>query len=170
MKQLLDQFIEAKYKSNTFFSKRPIRPNPRGPASADELRRLDAHLSSKGLQAPDSYKACLAVYNGIENLFGRRYSLLSIDEIVGKQYELLEENEEEYPNLGAFVIGAGETSYFMGFDTSTPVTGKGYELAEITDKGAQWRFKSFEDFLTGMVADLEKTIRDEEQDRKNLKP
>jgi hypothetical protein len=170
MKQLLDQIIEATYKANAFFSKRPIRPTPGPPATAADLRRLDAHLASKGFQAPVSYKAALSAYNGIEHFLGRNYSLLSIDAIVGGKYEILEENEEEFPNLCGFVIAAGNTPTFMGFDTSTSPKGDGYEVSQVSDEGSEWRCKSFEAFLKQLLANLEQTIREEEADRANLKP
>lgn len=170
MKKLLDQLIEVTHKARAFYSKRPIRPTPRDPAGADDLRRLDVHLASKGLKAPASYKSFLSAYNGIEDLFARRFSLLSIDEVVGKKYEILEENEEELPNLCEFVIAAGDTSEFIGFDISTSATGDGYEVVEITAEGKESRHKSFESFLTDLLANLEQAIRDEEKDRANLKP
>jgi len=170
MKQLLDTIIEATFKANSFFSKRPIRPAPGPPASPDELRQLDAFLAGKGLQAPPGYRSFLSVYNGIENLLAKRYSLLSIEQVIGGKYELLEENEEEYPHLCQFVLAAGNTSNFMGFDIRTPASGNGYEVAEITAEGKEWRYASFAAFLQAYLANTEQAIREEEADRANLKP
>jgi len=170
MKTLLDKIIEATYKANRFFDEDAQKPRPNGPASADDLRRLDAYLSAKKLVAPLSYKSFLSIYNGIPNLLGDSYSLLSIDDVIGENYSLMKEDIDKYPNLCQFVFAAGDTPNFMGFDVSKSNPEHGYEVAEITAEGGELKSKSFEEFLTSLLGNLEETIQGEEKDRENLGP
>jgi SMI1 / KNR4 family (SUKH-1) len=159
MKKLLDQIIDAKYEENTFFYAKPQRPRPNAPATDDDLRRLDTYLASKGLHAPPSYRMFLSIYNGIQNVLGDGYSLLSVDEVIEKKFTMMQENVDEFPTLCDFVIAAGDTPNFFGFDSATPAGGKGYQLVEISAEALQWRLVSFEDFLVALLAVMEKRIR-----------
>jgi hypothetical protein len=170
MKALLDQIIEARYLANTFYYESPVRPQPNGPASAAELQRLDTWLASKGLVAPAAYKEFLSVYNGIENVLGRSYSLLSIDGVLQAKDAVLEEIVDDFPNICEFVIGAGNTPNILGFDVSTASGADGYEVAEISDTGDESRYTSFEEFLQRLLANLEKNILTQQRDRQNLPP
>jgi hypothetical protein len=170
MQALLDRIIEARYKANTFYYQNPVRPRPKGPASAADLQRLDTYLAAKGFVAPAAYRTFLSIYNGIDNILGLRYSLLSIDDIVISRYTVLEEIAEDFPSVSQFVIGAGDTPNVLGFDVSTSPAGDGYEVVEISDTGDEWRCASFEEFLHRLLANLEGNIRAQEGDRQNLPP
>lgn len=169
MKELLDQTIEANYRADTFFYKKPVRAKPHGPASVADLRRLDAFLAPRGFKAPASYKSCLSVYNGIEGFLAPDYSLLSVDEVITKTKEISASYDQEYPDLVQFVIAAGDMN-FMAFDVATSAAGEGYEVGEVTAEGKGPRYKNFKHFLTKFLANLEQTISDQEKDRKKLKP
>jgi hypothetical protein len=168
MKELLDRLIEAKYKENSFFYDKPIKPKPGEPPSKLELQQLESHLVKKGFKVPYSYKQYLSIYNGIENLFDRKFSLLSISEIVKEEFEILEENIEEFPSCCEFVIGAGDTPEFIGFDVSKFSGNDGYQVVWIADNGEEWRLNSFEDFLTNYLSILERNVLIQEKDRENL--
>jgi hypothetical protein len=168
MKELLDRIIEAKYKENSFFYDNPIRPKPGGPANGDDLRQLDLYLAAKGLTAPKAYRLFLSVYNGIEHVLGPSYSLLPVGAVIGEQYDILEENIEEFPNYCEFVIAAGNTPNFIGFDINTSSAEGGYEVVEVAADGGEWRLKNFEDFLISYLAVLERNILAQEKDRENL--
>jgi len=168
MKELLDKTIEANYKADTFFYKKPVRAKPHGPATVADLRRLDAFLASRGFEAPASYKSCLSVYNGIEGFLAPDYALLSVDEVITKTKEI-SASYDQYPDLVQFVIAASDLN-FMAFDVATSAAGEGYEVGEVTAEGKGPRYKNFKQFLTVGLATLEKTIRDQEKDRKKLKP
>jgi hypothetical protein len=170
MKALLDRIIEARYLANTFYYESPVRPRPNPPASPAELQRLDAYLASKGRVAPAAYKQFLSIYDGIENVLGRNYSLLSVDGVIHAKDAILEEIVEDFPNLCEFVIGAGNTPNILGFDVSTAPGGSGYEVAEISDTGDESRYASFEELLQRLLANLEKNILTQQKDRQNLPP
>ena len=160
MKELLDKTIEANYKADTFFYKKPIRAKPHGPASVTDLRRLDDFLAKSGLRAPSSYKSCLSVYNGIEGFLAPDYSLLSVDEVITRTKEIAESYDPDYPDLVQFVIAASDMN-FMAFDVATSAAGEGYEVAEVTAEGKGPRYNNFRQFLTTFLANLEQTIRDQ---------
>lgn len=170
MKELLDQIIETNYKADAFFYKKPIRALPNGPARVADLRRLDAFLASRGLEAPASYKSCLSVYDGIKGFLSPEYSLFSVDEVIERTEVWYSRFDDELPDLVQFVFAGGDTPNFMAFDVTTSSAGEGYEVSEVTGEGRGHRYKSFKKFLTELLATLEQTIRQEEKDRKKLKP
>jgi len=169
MKELLDKLIDAKYKADTFYYRKPVRARPHGPATVADLRRLDAFLASHKLKAPASYKSFLSVHNGIEGFLSPDYSLLSVDEVIARSKHLSAKLGKDYPDLVQFVIAEGDLN-FMAFDVTTSAAGEGYEVAEITAEGRGQSYKSFKKFLTDFLGNLEQTIRQEEKDRKKLKP
>lgn len=166
----MDRIIEAKYIENTFFYDSPKRPKPGDPASEDDLRLLDRYLARNNLRAPNSYKLFLSIYNGIEHVLGESYSLLSVDAVVGEKYKILEENIVEFPELCKFVIAAGNTPNFIGFDISNSPGEGNYPVVEVAADGSQWKLKSFEDFLLSYLAVLERNISAQIKDRENLAP
>lgn len=168
MKQLLDSIIEAKYKVGHFYRANPVRPLPGEPASQSDLERLDVHLASHGLHAPESYRLALSVYNGVEHMLANEYSLLSVNAVVNHEYDLLPEMNEYFPSCCHFVLAAGNTSAFIGFDVDAPTTDGGYEVVSITPEGTSSRKGSFQDFLEGYLAALRKKIASEEKDRQSL--
>jgi len=170
MKELLDRIVEVTYKADTFLYKKPVKAKPNAPASAADLRRLDAFLASHGFKAPASYKSCLSVYNGIQRFLSPEYSLFSVDEVIATTKLLSSRFDKEFPDLVQFVIAGGDTPNFMAFDVTTSAAGEGYEVGEVTGEGRGFRYKNFNKFLTELLANLEQTIREEEKDRKKLKP
>lgn len=170
MRSLLDSVIEAKYQENTFFYDDPIRPKPGPPASENDLRELDAFLGSKGLRAPKDYRLFLSIYNGIENLLSPDCSLLTIAGVIAARYGIIEELADEFPNCVEFVIGAGNTPEFVGFDIGTGSADGDYEVAWVTGDMNEWRSNSFRDFLARYLAILEKRVSAQKKDRENLAP
>jgi hypothetical protein len=170
MKELLDKIVDVTYKADSFLYKTPVKAKPNGPASGADLRRLDAFLGTHGFRAPASYRTCLSVYNGIRGFLSPDYSLLSVDEVIAKTKLLSSRYDDEFPDLVQFVIAAGETPKFMAFDVTTSADGEGYEVGEVTGEGRGFRYKNFKKFLTELLRNLEQTVRDEEKDRKKLKP
>jgi len=168
MKELLDRIIQAKYEENRYFYDDPTRPRPGKPATADDLRQLDAYLAKKGLEAPADYKLFLSIYDGIDEVFGRSYALLSVREVVADEYDLLPENVEEFPSYCEFVIATGDTPNFFGFDVSTSAADGGYEVVEVDADGGEWRLKNFADFLVSYLAVLEQRVENERRDREGL--
>lgn len=168
MKELLDRIIEAKYKENCLFYDHPIRPRPGKPASEEDLKQLDQYLAKKGLKAPDSYRTFLSIYNGIEDVLESAFSLLPIRAVVGEEYDILEENIEDFPDYCEFVIAAGDTPSFIGFDISASSPDGEYEVVWVSPEGDEWRSKNFEEFLASYLAILERNVRAEEKDRENL--
>lgn len=170
MKELLDKTIDVNYKADTFFYKKPARAVPNGPATVADLRRLDAFLGAQGIKAPESYKSCLSIYNGIKDFLAPGYSLLSVDEVIGKTSEISAQFDREYPDLVRFVIAASDDLDFMAFDVATADAGEGYEVGGVTAEGRGPRYKDFTQFLVEGLATLEQTILEQERDRKKLKP
>lgn len=170
MKELLDKIIDATYRSDLFFYKKPVRPNPNAPASTADLRRLDEFLASQGLEMPPSYRSCLSIYNGIQGFLAPDYSLLSVDEVIAMTKLLSSRFDDEFPELVQFVIAGGDTPNFMAFDVTTAPAGEGYEVGEVTGEGRGVRYQSFQQFLIELLKNLEQTIREEQRDRKKLKP
>jgi hypothetical protein len=170
MKELLDQIIETNFKADAFYFKKPIRATPNGPASAADLRRLDAFLAAHKLEAPASYKSCLSVYNGIKGFVAPDFSLFSVDEVIERTTTWYSRFDDELPDLVQFVIAGGDTPNFTAFDVTTSSAGEGYEVGEVTGEGRGQRYRNFKKFLTESLATLEQTIRQEEKDRKKLKP
>jgi hypothetical protein len=169
MKELLDRIIEANYKADAFFYKKPVKATPNAPASVEDLRRLDAFLAARGLEGPASYKSCLAVYNGIEGFLSPDYALLSVDGVIAKTKQFSARFDQEYPDLVRFVFATDDMS-FMAFDVTTSSAGDGYEVGEVTLEGRGPRYDSFTHFLTKFLANLEQTVREQQKDRKKLKP
>lgn len=169
IKLLLDSIIEASYELDGFYRETPHRPKPGNPASATELKRLDAHLAKLGFRAPQSYRQALSIYNGIEDMLGTRYSLLSIDAVINKDYKLIPEMVQDYPSSSSFVICAGNTPDFVGFDVDTAADDGDYEVVWVMGDGSMSRDDNFESFLNGYLGALKKNIADEKKDRVKLK-
>jgi hypothetical protein len=170
MKHLLDQIIEMKYQVNTFFYEDPVRPLPGRPASEQDLDQLEGHLTQKGLKAPTDYRLFLSVYNGIKDVLGPAYSLLSLQDVIAEQHGIIEELAEEFPSCVKFVIGAGNTPELTGFDVSTSPEDGNYEVTWISAEANEWRSKNFQDFLVKYLALLERRVSLQKKDRENLKP
>jgi hypothetical protein len=168
MRELLDSIIEAKYRVGRFYRENPVRPLPGEPASQSDLERLDIHLASQGLHAPESYRLALSVYNGVKHMLANEYSLLSLDAVVNHDYDLLPEMHEYFPSCCRFVLAAGNTSAFIGFDVDAPASDGGYEVVSITPEGTSSRKKNFQEFLEGYRAALQRKIASEEKDRQGL--
>jgi hypothetical protein len=168
MKELLDRIIDAKYRENTFYYDEPERPEPGPPAGAETLSRLDAYLAGKGLRIPPSYREFLGIYDGIKGVLGPGYSLLPVHAVVEEAYDVLPENQKEFPNLCEFVFAAGDTLNFMGFDVATGAADGEYEAVEVDADGGEWRHRSFRAFLEAYLEVLRGRVAAEEQDRQNL--
>jgi hypothetical protein len=169
VKVLLDSIVEAKYEVGSFFRENPTRPKVGKPAGAPQLERLDKHLAKLGLHAPESYRVVLSIYNGIEDMLGQGYSLLSIDAVIDQDYELIPEMVKDFPSCSRFVICAGNTSDFVGFDTDTAAGDGDFEVVTVRGDGSTSRADNFESFLEKYLAALRKAIAAEKRDRDKLK-
>ena len=111
----------------------------------------------------------MSIYNGIEDMLGRRYSLLSIDAVINQEYELMDEMVKDYPSSSSFVICAGDTADFVGFDVDTAEDDGDYEVVTVRGDGSMSQDDNFESFLKSYLAAIKENITDEKKDRAKLK-
>jgi hypothetical protein len=164
MKRLVDDIVKTKEILNGFYGIEPARPVPGAPAPSKELDALEKTLRRRGLPFPPSYRAFLAAHNGIEG-FNAALNLVSAKAVTEPVDKAL---ESDFPTLSKFVIARGNTPEFISLDPETAKGDGEMEVVWVMGDGGQFRYPNFGTFLRSLHDELQKTLAQEEADRKNL--
>lgn len=162
--KLIRDLVEAEYTLQGYYDDAPLRPVPGPPASDKELADFESALHSQKLPLPPSYRAFLAVCNGLEH-FEPNLSLVRIETVLTPPSASL---RRRYPALSRFMIGRGNTLAFIAFDPDTARDGE-MEVVWVADDGNEARYPNFAQFMHLQLKRLLEAIDDEQADRKGLK-
>lgn len=164
VKRLVDDIVKTKEILNRFYEIEPARPVPGAPTPPKELDGLEKTLRRRGLPSPPSYRAFLAAHNGIK-AFNAALNLLSAKEVTEPVDKAL---ESDFPTLSKFMIARGNTPEFISLDPETANSDGEMEVVWVMGDGGEFRYPNFGAFLRTLRDELQKTLAQEEADRKGL--
>jgi hypothetical protein len=164
MESLLKLIMEAIVERNRYFTEEPLIPKASGGATGAQLSDLETHW---GIKLPPSYRAALAVHNGITNFYFD-VPLLSTQQIINDTNES-KTFQEFFPALWRYIFACGTGSYdAICFDRSQPAPSGEMPVVRLDDHGEAERWPQFDVFLNEYLQRLSQQIADEKANRQNL--
>jgi hypothetical protein len=161
-RRLIDSLVHAAFtlrsREHEVGEPTPTAPLPGPPASAAELKVLEAYLRERALRLPPSYRTFLKLCNGVKNFRPEPFSelsLLSIKEVMRHPHR---SHLKRYPTLSRFQIARGESLEFIAIDAEHVHAGEP-EVAWVTAEGDEVRYRSFEGLLKARLKSLRGALK-----------